>query len=235
MVKQKYPGRLITFSGLDGSGKTTLIRCLKKELVGQGMPVMVTKQPTDLMRKSEIFRTFMDTPDHERYEYRALSLMCAADRLQHGSRFIRPLLEEGYTVICDRYYYDCLANLWARGYPEDTWIFELARYVPEPDAAFFLDVDPNTAIRRVRSRQEEKERYIDVELQHRLHTAFQQIAEENQGIVLNTEQPEAACYAVVCQVVMDGMEREKEGRAHAAAGIHKLYREYSAYGDAQII
>ena len=62
-----------------------------------------------------------------------------------------------------------LANLCARGYERDRWIYEIAKQsIPAPDLAFFLDVPVETAVARVRQRPEEKDRYIDMELQNKL-------------------------------------------------------------------
>ena len=153
-----YAGRLITFCGLDGCGKTTMIKWLKDYLAKKAGPekIMLTKQPTPFIRQSAIFRNFMDESAHDAYDYRSLSLLAAGDRIQHSNKEIVPALRKGKWVISDRYFYSCLANLRARGYREDRWIYEIAEYIPKPDIAFFLDVGVDEAIRRVRSREEEK-------------------------------------------------------------------------------
>ena len=99
MPQHGKKGKLITFCGLDGCGKSTLIRLLTEKLEQDGQTVFLTKQPTNEMRQSGIFRTYMDCKDHSKYEYRALSLMAAADRIQHVIHVILPALEEGKTVI----------------------------------------------------------------------------------------------------------------------------------------
>ena len=186
------PGKLITFCGLDGCGKSTMIKMLSKDLSDAGCDVFVTKQPTDMMRKTNIFRTFMDNPDHSMYQYRALSLMAAADRVQHINKVILPALREGKIVICDRYFYSCLANLRARGFEDDEWIYEIAQNeIVKPDAAFFLDVPVSVALARVKARPEEKDRFVDVDLQYRLHDEYRDIARMNHGLLLSsTEKPE---------------------------------------------
>lgn len=184
-----YPGRLITFCGLDGCGKTTMLTWLTKYLENQGHSVYLTKQPTAFVRQSAIFRTFMDSPRHYAYDYRSLSLLAASDRIQHCSRVIVPELKKGRLVISDRYFYSCLANLRARGYTEDRWIYEVADFVPKPDLALFIDVEVNEAVRRVRSREEEKDAYIDMALQYRLREEYLDIAHMTGGVVLSGEQP----------------------------------------------
>lgn len=84
MRPNRTKGKLITFCGLDGCGKTTMIRRLMAELEKEHQ-VFLTKQPTDFVRSSAIFRTYMDCPNHDAYDYRSLSLLAASDRVQHGS------------------------------------------------------------------------------------------------------------------------------------------------------
>lgn len=129
----------------------------------------------------------MDNPDHTGFDYRSLSLLAASDRLQHSNEVIAKELEQGKTVLCDRYFYSCLANLRARGYTKDQWIYEISEYIIKPDFAFFFDVDVDTAVNRVRSRETEKDRYIDMDLQHKLRFEYLQIAKENGGIILPTD------------------------------------------------
>lgn len=179
-----HPGCLISFCGLDGCGKTTQISLLKEFLENQGIMPVLTKQPTESVRQTDIFRTYMDNPNHTMYDYRALSLLCASDRLQHTNKEIVPRLQQGDTIISDRYFYSCIANLHARGYTEDRWIYEIAEHIIKPDIAFFLDTEVETAVARVRSRESEKNKYIDMDLQYRLREKYMEIAADNGGIVI---------------------------------------------------
>ena len=188
MYPNNTAGTLITFCGLDGCGKTTMIKRLA-DILEDGHTICLTKQPTDFVRKSDIFRTYMDRPDHSAFDYRSLSLLAASDRVQHTNKTIVPLLEDGKIVISDRYYYSCLANLHARGYNEDAWIYEISESIVKPDLAFFLDVPVEIAVERVRNRPDEKDRYIDMELQHRLRAEYLEICKANDGILLSTQEP----------------------------------------------
>lgn len=190
-------GKLITFCGLDGCGKTTMINLLEKYLEKKGETVFLTKQPTDSMRNPEMFRTYMDKADHSAYDYRALSFSAAADRLQHTEKVILPALRAGKIVISDRYFYSCLANLRARGYTKDNWIYQAAKYIPAPDLAFFIDVSPELAINRVRAREEEKDGYIDTALQYSLHREYRDICRSCHGIRLSGETSEAETFATI--------------------------------------
>lgn len=202
LKKNETPGHLITFCGLDGCGKSTMIRRLQADLVGKH-PLFLTKQPTDAVRRSPIFRTYIDTPHHDAFDYRSLSLLAASDRVQHVNKQILPEMETGKTVLCDRYFYSCLANLCARGFQKDQWIYEISSAIIRPDAAFFLDLPVETAVARVRARPEEKERYIDMDLQYRLREEYLEICQQNGGILISTEKPEEICYDEIKKIVRE--------------------------------
>ena len=103
MRKNETPGFLITFCGLDGCGKTTMMKRLIAELEKE-RNLFVTKQPTNAVRNSEIFRTYMDCPDHGAFNYRSLSLLAASDRLQHVNKVIEPEMKQGKIILSDRYF-----------------------------------------------------------------------------------------------------------------------------------
>lgn len=207
MEKNNTKGFLFTFCGLDGCGKTTMLTRLKKELEKEHS-VFLTKQPTDAVRNSDIFRTYTDNPNHDAYDYRSLSLLAASDRLQHCNKVIKPQMQSGKIVISDRYFYSCLANLRARGFKNDAWIYEIAKSIVKPDIAFFFDVPVETAIKRVRSRAAEKDRYIDIDLQYKLRSEYISICKANGGILISTEKPIEDCYDIVNNSVERVMKNE---------------------------
>lgn len=202
MRKNKTPGFLITFCGLDGCGKTTMLKRLIAELEKEH-ELFITKQPTNSVRNSEIFRTYMDCPDHDAFDYRSLSLLAASDRLQHVNKVIEPEMTKGKIVLSDRYFYSCLSNLRARGFEKDKWIYEIAKSIIEPDIAFFFDVPVEEAVARVRRRHEEKDRYIDLELQYRLRKEYIDICTANNGILISTMQSEDECFDIVKNTVKE--------------------------------
>lgn len=205
MYKNPFKGLLITFCGLDGCGKTTMITRLASDLRRCG-DVMLTRQPTDAVRHSEIFRNYMDSSEHSAYDYRSMSVLAASDRLQHVRKVVSPALEEGRIVISDRYFYSCLANLRARGYGRDVWIYDIARHIIRPDAAFFLDIDVPTAVSRVRARPSEKDRYIDMRLQYRLRDEYIAICRRCGGILVPTDVSEDSTYEFIRHKVEQIME-----------------------------
>lgn len=202
MRKNDTSGFLITFCGLDGCGKTTMMKRLIADLEKK-YTVFITKQPTNVVRNSEIFRTYMDCPNHDAFDYRSLSLLAASDRLQHVNKVIEPEMKSGKIVLSDRYFYSCLSNLRARGFEQDEWIYEIAESIIKPDLAFFFDVPVEEAVARVRRRTEEKNRYIDMDLQHKLRREYIDICTANDGILISTMQSEDECYAIIKNAVKE--------------------------------
>lgn len=206
MRQNKNGGYLFTFCGLDGCGKTTMLTMLE-EYLKKEHKVIFTKQPTNAVRKSDFFRTYMDNPNHDAYDYRSLSLLAASDRLQHVNKTIEPQLENDMIVLSDRYFYSCLANLRARGFYKDKWIYEIAKSVIKPDIAFFFDVPVDVAVMRVRSREEERDRFIDIDLQHKLRQEYIDICKANKGVLISTEMSIEECYALVKKEVERVMKK----------------------------
>ena len=210
MKPHNAEGLLITFCGLDGCGKTSMINIVAEYLHSLGEDVVLTKQPTNTVRKSEIFRNFMDYENHEKFEYRALSLFAAADRIQHSNKIILPELKNKKVVISDRYFYSCLANLRARGYKSDRWIYEIVKDIPKPDLAFFLDVPVEVAVERVRQRPEEKNRYIDMDLQYKLREEYINICAENGGILIPSLDEPSVTFDRIWNCVYDRISEKNE-------------------------
>ena len=196
MKENTASGKLITVCGLDGCGKTTMMKRIIEELECKNT-IFVTKQPTNSVRESKIFRTYMDSPNHDDFDYRSLSLLAASDRIQHVNKVISPELEKGNIVVSDRYFYSCLANLRARGFIKDKWIYEIAESIIKPDLALFFDTPVEIAVSRVRKREEEKDRYIDMELQYNLRQEYIKICNANNGVLVSTNQPEEETYRQV--------------------------------------
>jgi thymidylate kinase len=75
--------------------------------------------------------------------------------------------------------------------------------VIKPDISFFFDVPVEEAVARVRKRPEEKDRYIDLDLQYKLRKEYVDICTSNNGVLISTMQSEDACYDIVKSTVKE--------------------------------
>jgi dTMP kinase len=96
-------GLFITFEGVDGCGKSTQAVKLFERLRAEGREVILTREPGGTNVGVEIRRLLLDARAHEPLADRAEALLFAADRAQHVATRIRPALERGGIVICDRF------------------------------------------------------------------------------------------------------------------------------------
>lgn len=138
----KRRGFFIVLEGIDGSGKTTIASMLVRKLSELGYNVAYTYEPTD----SEITMLIRTKYDELRDPY-IDTLAFALDRLLHVKAEIRPLLEKGFVVVLDRYFYSSIAYQVACGAPME-WVVEVNRWAPKPDLAIYLDVEPEVALQR---------------------------------------------------------------------------------------
>lgn len=183
-----YPGRLIVFEGTDGAGKTTLINKTKEYLGNQlgEEKIIVTKQPTDMSRKTKLFQKMMFCHEHDDIDYRAVQLLTLSDRLQHGHEEIEPALRLGKTVVCDRYLYTSVANMFARGYTNESWFFEASKNIIKPDLVFLAHVSSELAIQRIKARPEESRRHLDEAQLKKVNAEFLKMSGAAQFIILDT-------------------------------------------------
>lgn len=95
-------GRFITLEGIEGAGKTTQLEAVRTCLADRGIPVIVTREPGGSPIAERIREVLLDPACRGMAEDAELLLMFAA-RAEHLTRKIRPALERGTWVVCDRF------------------------------------------------------------------------------------------------------------------------------------
>jgi dTMP kinase len=150
-------GKLITFEGIDGCGKSTQMRLLERYLTDRGFAVVSTREPggTDLGRK---IRSALLDGARGSVEPLAELLLYAADRAQHARQVIMPALAEGKVVLSDRFYdATTVYQGYARGFDLKlvNQLNELATGGLKPDLTLLFDLDAETGLERTRRRGDE--------------------------------------------------------------------------------
>jgi dTMP kinase len=144
-------GLFITFEGLDGSGKSTQMELLAEALRDRGYVVLVTREPGGTTVGESIRNVLLD-PRHDGMSARAETMLYAAARAQLVEQVIRPALEDGQVVLCDRYLDSSLAYQgFGRGLGIDD-IIGLNIWGTDclfPDLTLLLDLDDSARVGRV--------------------------------------------------------------------------------------
>ena len=154
-------GKFIVFEGADGSGTTTISHEIVKHLREKGERVIWTREPSD----GPIGKVIRDVLEKKcEHIPKALELLFRADRLYHVETLIRPVLESGCHVVCDRYYLSTIAYQSVRSTMDESitasWqlysdmfgVSEEKNIIIQPDLWILLDADLQTMAARRRDR-----------------------------------------------------------------------------------
>lgn len=95
-------GLFVSFEGIDGSGKSLMLKLAAQELRRRGHDVLCTREPGGSEQGRKLRRIILDSP-YGTVDGRSEVLLYAADRALHVAQVIRPALEAGRVVLCDRY------------------------------------------------------------------------------------------------------------------------------------
>jgi dTMP kinase len=148
-------GKFITFEGPEGSGKSTHIKLLKAYLEERGIEVVLTREPGGTPLGEEI-RKLLQHDHTEPPVPSAEVLLFLASRAQHVERLIRPALQQGKWVLCDRFADSTFAYQgYGRGFDMESLRAVNAFAVSglSPDLTVLLDVTPQTSRERLAARQ----------------------------------------------------------------------------------
>jgi dTMP kinase len=172
-------GLFLSFEGGECAGKSTQMQMLSGWLIEQGRDVIVTREPggTEI---AERIRNVLLAPEHTEMDPKTEALLYAAGRAQHVAERIRPALDQGKVVLCDRYIDSSLAYQGgARGLGE-TDILNLNVWATDellPDLVVLLHLDPATGLDRKgpeRDRLESEE----IEFHERVSAAYLRLARQ---------------------------------------------------------
>ncbi len=141
----QHQGLLIVFEGTDGTGKSTQIDLLNKYLQQNGYPVVTTYEPTN-GRYGQIIRNLYS--DRAKYSPEKELQLFLEDRREHVNTLIKPALNQGKIILCDRYFLSTAAYQGAIGFdPEE--ILQRNAFAPDPDIAFLLQLPLEEALSRI--------------------------------------------------------------------------------------
>jgi len=204
-------GKFITFEGPEGSGKSTHIKLLKAYLEERGIEVVLTREPGGTPLGEEI-RKLLQHDHSEPPVPSAEVLLFLASRAQHVERLIRPALQQGKWVLCDRFADSTFAYQgYGRGFDMESLRAVNAFSVSglSPDLTVLLDVTSQTSRERLAARQASTATTPDriereaAAFHERVRNGFLALAKEEPErlVVINTEREPSEVAASIRKAV----------------------------------
>lgn len=167
----------VTFEGGEGSGKSSCLAKVAKDLQNAGYEVVITREPGGTPISEQIRNVILDKANTD-MDPMTEALLYAASRRQHLVQKILPALREGKIVLCDRYLDSSLAYQGgARGLGIEK-ILSLNQYAIDgqyPDLTLFFDLEPEVGLERIEENSSREVNRLDLEklsFHHKVRDSF---------------------------------------------------------------
>lgn len=166
-------GLFITVEGTDGTGKTTQLELMKEYLISKGKDVLFTREPGGTPISEKIRAIILDKKNKEMDDMTE-TLLYAASRAQHIAQIIKPALEHGKIVVCDRFVDSSIAYQGhGRGLGESVSLinsYAIGEWIP--DFTFLLKMDPSGGRQRIDQESKDRLEVEDTEFYNRVYEGY---------------------------------------------------------------
>jgi len=199
-------GLFITFEGGEGCGKSTQSRLLLKKFEQQNVPVVLTHEPGGTALGNELRRTLKRKRGSSISPQAELFLL-AASRAQLVAELIRPALEEGKVVLCDRFTHSTMVYQgYGRGldFTAIKMVNNMATRNLNPDLIILLDISPEQGLARKRSLKDRFE-LEDLSFHRRVREGYLKMAaaEPDRWLVIDASLPKGK----IAEIIWDRVSR----------------------------
>jgi len=194
-------GLFITFEGGEGCGKSTHSRLLSEKLEQQNVPVLLTHEPGGTALGDEL-RKAVKKKGTSSISPLAELFLFAASRAQLVTEIIRPALEEGKVVLCDRFTHSTMVYQgYGRGLDFTTieMVNNMATRYLNPDLIILLDISPEQGLARKRSPIEDRFELEDLSFHRRVREGYLKMAaaEPDRWLVIDASLPKAKVAEII--------------------------------------
>jgi len=199
-------GLFITFEGGEGCGKSTQSRLLLKKLEQQNVPVVLTHEPGGTALGNEL-RNLLKKRRGSAISPQAELFLLAASRAQLVAEVIRPALEAGNVVICDRFTHSTMVYQgYGRGldFTAIKMVNNMATRHLDPDLIILLDISPEQGLARKR-RLKDRFELEDLSFHRRVREGYLKMAaaEPDRWLVIDASLPKGK----VAEIIWDRVSR----------------------------
>lgn len=193
----KLKPRFIVFEGIEGAGKSTLIRQLASYLLERRQDIVLSREPGGTAIADRI-RSLLLHPGAEPMHSHTELCLIAASRSAHVQNVLKPAIASGKWILCDRFTDSSIAYQgYGRGLPIET-IKTLNTLVCDgvkPDCVIVCDVDPLQAMGRIESRRKDRIEMESIEFFERVREGFLMLAQQTDShIVLDSSRPQSEVF-----------------------------------------
>jgi len=215
----------ITFEGIEGCGKTTQVKRLEKRLNSEGISLITTLEPGGTRIGKSIRHILLDASNKDLSPLAEL-ILYAADRAQHVEEVIKPALDQGKWVICDRFFDATLAYQGAaRGLDMELIgiLNDKATQGLRPDITFLLDCPVEMGLARALQRnkdlsQEDQDRFEreKLEFHRKVRKGYLELVrkENKRFVVINATLPEDDVEQDIFQSLSPILDEKRKGEVY---------------------
>ena len=149
-------GYFVSFEGIDGSGKSTQINLIKSFFSGKtNQKVLFTREPGGTMEAELIRKLVINSDTNIIWEVKTEILLLFAARYEHYKKVIKPAMDQGKLIICDRFIDSTIAYQCNGKKELKDFCYHLSKLLLSdftPDLTILLDIDPNLTLGRIKER-----------------------------------------------------------------------------------
>jgi dTMP kinase len=200
-------GLFVTFEGVEGSGKTTVAKAIAENLRQKGLTVTVTAEPGTTLVGSQIRQLLAIVSERTAWTEAFLFL---ADRAEHVAKVIKPALERGEIVLCDRFTDSTIAYQgFGLGLPLE-WLIQLNSIATNglvPDLTLLLDIDPEMGLKRSQRETVFERRSLDFHQRVRWGYLWLAKQEPHRVKVIDASQPLESVLTQALRLVEEALAR----------------------------
>lgn len=161
----KQTGKLISFEGPDGAGKSSVLEKIREELEADGVAYITTREPGGVAIAEKIREVILD-PDHTAMDSKTELLLYIASRRQHLIERVLPALRDGKVVLMDRFIDSSVAYQgYGRGLSPTCidWLNQFATDGLKPDLTLYFDIEVEEGLARIAKNKEREVNRLDLE------------------------------------------------------------------------
>jgi dTMP kinase len=200
-------GKFIAFEGIDGAGKSTLIKSINEKYLAEGIATHLTAEPTKNYIGTYIREILTGKREGDEKTIASLFLADRIDHITHSEYGILHILEKGIHVLCDRYYLSSYA--YHVPYVSMDWVIaanSICAAICRPDMTFYIDIPVEESMKRLSAGRASLERFENVgritQVRSNYEEAIARVGHEENIIRIDGRRPSEEIANEIYEIIM---------------------------------